>query len=113
MKRKYLLITLITMLTVLLTTGIGILTSYVSNFFSVTFKPFALPLLGIIALIVSVLTVWLYHLQREPEQHTLTPGSQNRQRMLDKVRAFWITGVLEQSLHGAALIALGLYEQQN
>src|SRR5438046_5428188 len=33
--------------------------------------------------------------------------------MLDKVRAFWITGVLEQSLHGAALIVLGLREQQN
>lgn len=35
----------------------------------------------------------------------------NRQRLLEKVRAFWITGVLEQSLHGAALIALGLHEQ--
>jgi serine/threonine protein kinase len=35
----------------------------------------------------------------------------NRQRLLAKVRAFWITGVLEHSLHGAALIALGLREQ--
>ena len=31
--------------------------------------------------------------------------------MLAKVHAFWIKGVLEQSLHGAALIALGLHEQ--
>jgi tRNA A-37 threonylcarbamoyl transferase component Bud32/DNA polymerase III delta prime subunit/MFS family permease len=36
----------------------------------------------------------------------------NRQRFLAKVRAFWISGVLEHSLHGAALIALGLREQQ-
>jgi serine/threonine protein kinase/DNA polymerase III delta prime subunit len=35
----------------------------------------------------------------------------NRQRFLRKVRAFWITGVFEHSLHGAALIALGLEEQ--
>jgi len=31
--------------------------------------------------------------------------------MLAKVHAYWIKGVLEQSLHGAALIALGLQEQ--
>jgi len=35
----------------------------------------------------------------------------NRQRLLKKVRAFWIAGVLEHSLHGAALVALGLEEQ--
>jgi DNA polymerase III delta prime subunit len=36
---------------------------------------------------------------------------QNRQRLLHRVRSFWIAGVLEQSLHGAALLALGLKEQ--
>lgn len=35
----------------------------------------------------------------------------NRERFLAKVRAFWIDGVLDKSLHGAALIALGLHEQ--
>jgi serine/threonine protein kinase len=35
----------------------------------------------------------------------------NRQRLLRKVRAYWIAGVLEHSLHGAALLALGLQEQ--
>ena len=35
----------------------------------------------------------------------------NRQRLLKKVRAFWIAGVLEHSLHGSALVALGLEEQ--
>src|SRR5689334_4551649 len=31
----------------------------------------------------------------------------NRSRMLAKVRDYWIAGVLDKSLHGAALIALG------
>jgi transcriptional regulator with XRE-family HTH domain/tetratricopeptide (TPR) repeat protein len=42
---------------------------------------------------------------------SLSPRNQNRQRMLQKVRSFWIIGVLEQSLHGNALITLGLQEQ--
>lgn len=36
--------------------------------------------------------------------------SSDRQQMLKKVRATWITGMLEQSLHSASLIALGLQE---
>jgi transcriptional regulator with XRE-family HTH domain/GTPase SAR1 family protein len=36
---------------------------------------------------------------------------QNRLRLLQRVRSFWITGVFEQSLHGVALIPLGLQEQ--
>ena len=35
----------------------------------------------------------------------------NRQRLLRRVRSLWIDGVLEHSLHGAALLALGLHEQ--
>ena len=35
----------------------------------------------------------------------------NQQRFLRRVRTFWIEGVLDHSLHGAALIALGLQEQ--
>ena len=38
-------------------------------------------------------------------------GSQNRQRLLRRVRARWIQGMLEKSLHQATLIALGLQEQ--
>jgi len=37
----------------------------------------------------------------------------NRARMLERVRVFWINGVLEQSLHGAALIALDLHERSD
>src|SRR6266446_1164854 len=38
-------------------------------------------------------------------------AQRNRERLLRKVRSFWIAGVLEHSVHGAALIALGLHEQ--
>ncbi|MBV9020167.1 MAG: NACHT domain-containing protein [Ktedonobacteraceae bacterium] len=52
------------------------------------------------------------------EQERAQPGlsrmsQQNRRRMLRKVYDFWISGVLEQSLHGAALLALGLHEQRD
>jgi serine/threonine protein kinase len=40
-----------------------------------------------------------------------TLEQQNRMRLLQRVRTFWITGVLEQSLHGAALMTPGLKEQ--
>lgn len=36
---------------------------------------------------------------------------QNRERLLKRMRVYWIEGVLEESLHKAALIALGLQEQ--
>lgn len=51
---------------------------------------------------------WTKYLE---EQHAPTPMSQNRQRMLDRVQTIWIRGLLEQSLHDAALLALGLQEQ--
>jgi hypothetical protein len=51
------------------------------------------------------------HIHQELREHSLSRQElQNRQRMLAKVRAIWITGVLEKSLHGAALLALGLEE---
>src|SRR5262249_47360755 len=37
----------------------------------------------------------------------------NRQRLLKRVRSFWIDGVLKESLHGAALIALDVREQSD
>jgi serine/threonine protein kinase len=38
----------------------------------------------------------------------LTPEQRNRANMLQNVGKFWIEGVLENSLHGAALIELGM-----
>lgn len=40
-----------------------------------------------------------------------TLAHNNRQRFLRRVRAIWIEGMLDHSLQGAALIALGLQEQ--
>src|SRR5260370_9816278 len=40
-----------------------------------------------------------------------SPTDRNRQRMLKRVHATWIAGVLKQSLHGAALMVLGLQEK--
>jgi len=37
----------------------------------------------------------------------------NRQAMLNRVREFWIEGVLENSLHGLAMIELGMEERQD
>ena len=41
----------------------------------------------------------------------LDTGDRNRHNMLQNVRTFWIRGVLENSLHGAAFIALGLRQR--
>ncbi len=38
-------------------------------------------------------------------------SERNRNRMLEKVKSFWVNGVLENSLHGAALIELGMSSQ--
>jgi transcriptional regulator with XRE-family HTH domain len=39
------------------------------------------------------------------------PENENRQRMVKRVRFYWITGVLEHSLYHTTLITLGLREQ--
>ncbi len=49
------------------------------------------------------------HLSAKPPTPSVL--QRNRQRLLRRVQSFWITGVLDHSLHGAALIALGLQEQ--
>src|SRR5712691_2044076 len=80
---------------------------------------FTWPLLGIVTLAFIGLTIWLTSRQSASDDATISRSEhhqqllekQNRQRMLAKVRAFWIKGVLEQSLHGAALIVLGLQQQ--
>jgi transcriptional regulator with XRE-family HTH domain len=43
--------------------------------------------------------------------HLATWRDRNRCRMLEKVKLFWITGILEQSLHGATLLELGMTSQ--
>ncbi len=47
-------------------------------------------------------------MQPAPAQPADPAAIRNRSRMLAKVRTFWIDGVLEQSLHGAVLLELGM-----
>src|SRR2546428_4080910 len=72
---------------------------------------FAWPAFGLVTVLGIAFAVWEVRKEQERDRPTLPFSSQNRTRLLAKVHAFWITGVLEQSLHGAALIELGLYEQ--
>jgi NACHT domain/TIR domain len=66
------------------------------------------------------------HLHKAPDKKPLPPlpawrvnkqispvSRTNRERMLKRVYAFWIKGVLEPSLHHETLIELGLHEQPN
>ncbi|HEY4035307.1 MAG TPA: helix-turn-helix domain-containing protein [Ktedonobacteraceae bacterium] len=50
-------------------------------------------------------------LQEIARRRVTNRGDENRQRMLRRVRFYWITGVLERSLYHATLITLGLQEQ--
>jgi hypothetical protein len=45
------------------------------------------------------------------KQAPVSVAQRNRQALLRKVYAFWIEGVLSHSLHGAALMTLGLQTQ--
>lgn len=69
------------------------------------------PLLILVIFAGIGLAVWQYLLPAGADRMTGMVNHQNRQRLLAKVHSFWIKGVLEQSLHGAALIALGLQEK--
>ena len=107
----------------LLTVLIGLLSGFAPNEVPEAIAPylrFTWPLLGIVTLAFIGLTIWLTVRQLASDDDRLVSRSehrqqllekQNRQRMLAKVHSIWIKGVLEQSLHGAALIALGLQDQ--
>jgi DNA polymerase III delta prime subunit len=75
-------------------------------------KPFAFLLFLGLTILLSLIAVAQYFLQQEkPASPASSLNQQNRQILLKRVRSYWITGVLDQSLHGAALIALGLQNQ--
>src|SRR5438270_6367225 len=109
---RLILIILVSIFTVL----IGILTS-VAVSQSISFLPFSPSVTWIVLGIVTLVwigVVLLHHLQSDDDHHKESkPEKRNRLRMLAKVRTFWIGGVLDKSLHGAALIALGLREQRD
>src|SRR2546421_7103643 len=74
-------------------------------------RPLAWPLLIGVTVVLTSVTILQIFLGRNPNQQESKRKSQNRKSFLAKVDAFWIKGILEQSLHGVALIALGLRER--
>ena len=111
MKRKSRLILLYIALGILLTTAVGIMSGLAPSLLPEPIIHYFWPLLGIVILLLIGVTVLQHRLQSEMESSTKPLSGQNRQHLIAKVRAFWITGFLEQSLHGVALIALGLQSQ--
>ncbi|HEY6541307.1 MAG TPA: NACHT domain-containing protein [Ktedonobacteraceae bacterium] len=111
MKRKPPFFTLVL---IVLTVLIGAASGPIGNAIELpsSVKPFALPLFICLAFILSLIALSQYFLQQEQTPVPVSPISQqNRERLIARVRQFWITGVLDQSLHGAALIALGLQNE--
>jgi uncharacterized protein with WD repeat len=105
---------------IIITGLLSTLSGVVGNIAASQVPPAALPFLRFSWLILVILmvlliavAVWQYRLQNPSENSLLSIKASNRQRLIAKVRAFWIKGVLYQSLHGAALIALGLDEQMD
>lgn len=108
-KRRFILFTIIA-LGFLAVIG-GVLEGASANTIPRVYLPYTWPTLAIVGLVTIGFLFWQFRLQEESEQLPL--NVQNRLRMIEKVRAFWIKGVLEQSLHSTALIELGLHEQPN
>jgi eukaryotic-like serine/threonine-protein kinase len=76
--------------------------------------PFLTGAIGSILLLLTGAIWWNIH--REDNLVSDSPMLsttilRNRQLLLKRVRSFWIDGLLEQSLHNAVLIALGLHER--
>ena len=57
--------------------------------------------------ILTLLTSFVVDKQKED---TETLDQRNRRVMLDHMENFWVKGILEKSLHGAALLDLGIKE---
>ncbi len=68
---------------------------------------------GVVTILGIGIAVWQTLQEKSADLSPPTREKQYRQRMLERMRAIWITGVLKRSLHGAALITLGLNEQQD
>lgn len=124
MKKLPLVNIIISALLALLTVVIGLLSSVVTTALPPTITPYlryTLPLLGVVTLAFIGLTVWQTWRQSlgddgvlpKSEHYRQSVEKQRRKRMIEKMRSYWIKGVLEQSLHGAALIVLELKEQQD
>lgn len=110
-RRRTLLILILLILIGLLSAIAGTLAGLIKLPELVSTNP--LVALVLVCVTLGILGWLLWRIQSHPETQEMphSLARQNRQRMLAAVRAIWITGVLEHSLHDAVLIALGLREQ--
>jgi len=65
------------------------------------------PLLAFLAGVTSLITSYVID---KPQNETETLDQRNRRIMLNHVEEFWVKGILEKSLYGAALLDLGIKE---
>src|SRR5690242_8782990 len=71
---------------------------------------FELDFAPLLSLLTALLTLVAYLATQKPKGETESLHQRNRRVMLDHVENFWIKGILEKSLHGAALLELGIKE---
>ena len=110
MKRNARSITiLITVLSGILTAASGIFGNIASS--QIQGLQFAWPVFCLLTLGGISLTVWQSLRQERPVDLSAAQDRRNRHQLLARVHNFWVAGVLERSLHGAVLIALGLQER--
>jgi AAA+ ATPase superfamily predicted ATPase len=106
-------VTIILTALIILLTVFTVILGIVVNAIPSTITPFAIPLFGVVTLISIILSILQIRLRDRTETLSIQSKSflQYRRRLLSKINDLWIEGVLERSLHGAAIIALGLSEQ--
>src|SRR5688572_28657184 len=68
---------------------------------------------ALLAFLASVITLLASFVVKQSSGESETLDQHNRRVMLNHVESFWVKGILEKSLHGAALIELGMKEDPN
>jgi GTPase SAR1 family protein len=114
-RRKIIILIILTIISGLLSALGGILGNVATSTpLPPLFAPylrFAWPAFAAVTILCISLTVW--QTLQDTGRSVSTQFLLYRQRMLERVRIMWINEALEQSLHGATLIALGLREQHD
>src|SRR5262249_45211226 len=95
---------------ILLVTFHSILSNIIANFLQPkadTIVEYVVVAFLIITFILALWQLW-ERSQQSDGNRSEDLASRNRRAMIEKVRAIWITGVLNESLYKETLIALGL-----
>lgn len=112
-KQRALLIILLLGIMALLGAVVSILVGYLTTLLPSWLTTDPLRIWGLIAVLVTLsalLGYWVYRLQSDSDEKKQALTSQNRRNLLTKVR-FHVTDFFEDSLHGAALLVLGLQKE--